>query len=140
MITKNQIAKIFEDFANGHIKVNYFGYTVNSLFDVDKKDADGVVIWVTSKAHPVSNVVKYGYDVFIMDVVNKQEDDSAEVESDTATIGLELIKHINETEFDEEIDVEFGGSMEPFVLKFDSLYAGNVLSFNVTIPFALACP
>ena len=140
MITKIKIKDLFKWFGDNHEQVNDNAYYVNHLWEVDKDLANlGVNMIVSSIQSPVSgNLAKYSYEVFLMDAVNIKEDNSAEIESDTFSIALDLISFFDQ--YDYQTNEVFSldknvTSIEPFREKFDSQYAGNILRMTLNIPF-----
>lgn len=149
MITKIQIRDIFSDFAADHLQIDTFDYSVNHLWEVDKQlDSNGVVMWVNSVTGGPTGETgknnKRNYQVFIMDVVNDEKDNSAEIESDTEQIGLDLLSHLAFFDFEEfeakngvgrfSLDRQFT-TIEPFRENFKSLYCGNLFEISLNVSF-----
>lgn len=140
MITKIAIKDLFEWFGNNHKQINYQNYAVNHNWEIDKdKISEGVVMWVVSVDSPISkNVIKYNYEVYLMGSVNIKEDNSAEVESDTQSIALDLLSFFDQYDYQPGLVFTLDkttSSISPFREKFDSQYAGNMVRISLNVPF-----
>lgn len=140
MITKIALRDIFNTFAENDPRINFWEYAVNHLWEVDKDlESDGVVQWVNSIQGTVSNnIARLNYQVFMMDLVNTKKDNSDEVESDTHTILLNLLSYLelHSQEVGKMFSLDKQSiTIEPFREKFDSMYAGNILTLAINVPF-----
>ena len=140
MITKIELRDIFNTFASTNAEIDYYNYAVNHLWEVDKDlESNGVVQWVNSKVGSVSGTIsRLNYDVFLMDIVNIENDNSDEIESDTARIALDFLSNLDQysTVTGKMFSIDRNSiTIEPFRERFDSTYCGNILSFTVKVPF-----
>lgn len=146
MITKLQIRDIFLDFAAGHKQIGLSDYAVNHLWEVDKDlKSNGVVMWVNSILGSIAGdrgeISKLNYQIFLMDVVNIEKDNSDQIESDTYSIGLDMLSHLEFFQFKAKNGVgnfvldKTATTVEPFREDFKSLYCGNMFSITLDVAF-----
>lgn len=95
MKTRNQIKKIFEDFANSHQQINTFGYGE----EFEQQAVEGVVyplLWIVPTPYQINKMdCNYSYRCIVVDRVHKDQSNQIEVESDTDLIIKDLISYLD---------------------------------------------
>lgn len=135
--TLNNLIKLFEDIAEAHYQIKYFGF--GELWEVDgvtaKKMENYPVLWVVpTGATQEENTTVFTFDVLCFDNVENDESNENEVLSDTIQILQDVVRIIRENSDDYEID-SFNNIYLPFTEKFNSRCTGWTASLGIRVDF-----
>ena len=124
MKTKNQLKKIFSDFASSHLQINSFGY--GEEFEQQANEtAVYPLMWVLPNASTLSGVqMNYSYRVIIADRVRKDESDEVDVESDTDLILKDCIAYLYKYALQNDLKLADGITFNPFWEKWSDEVSG----------------
>tara|TARA_R110000868_G_scaffold95987_2_gene264039 strand:+ start:6341 stop:6781 length:441 start_codon:yes stop_codon:yes gene_type:complete len=95
MVTKNNIAKWFSDFASNHTQLKDYGY--GDFSDISMERATTYpLMWVSPQPCSIDgNQISYSYTIAIADRCDKKRENAIEVESDTFQICLDILASAN---------------------------------------------
>jgi hypothetical protein len=134
MITKNTIHKYFQDLADNHYQLKYFGY--GDLSEVSVSEAVTYpLLWVTPTPSNVSgNTITYNYNIVVADRLEDGDLNKVEVESDTHQICLDILASFRQnTEFDWELDKS--SNFTPFIHRFKDQVCGHLMTLSFEVEF-----
>lgn len=131
MKTKNQIRKIFSDFASNHLQIHQFGYGE----EFEQQAVEGInypLLWVVALPSPL-NGVDYDrtYRIILADRVRKDESDEIEVESDTELLLLDTISYIWKYGQQNQMDLQDGITTNPFWEKWSDEVTGHYADITI---------
>lgn len=125
MKTKNQIKKIFSDFANNHLQIHQFGYGQ----EFEQQAVEGIeypLLWVVPLPSPVNGVdLDRGYRIILADRVRKDESDEIEVESDTELYLLDTLSYLYKYSLQNNLSFIDGQTINPFWEKWTDEVTGH---------------
>lgn len=125
MKTRNQIRKIFSDFANNHLQIHQFGYGE----EFEQQAVEGInypLLWVVPLPSPLNGVdLDRSYRIILADRVRKDESDEIEVESDTELYLLDTISYIWKYGQQNQMDLQDGITTNPFWEKWSDEVTGH---------------
>ncbi len=136
MITLNTIIDAFEDFSASHSQINTFSADQTYNFQ-SRTNIYPAVILVPASSTISDGKLKFVFQIFVLDKLNKDRSNTNEVLSDTSLIMADII-----AEFDDNYDT-YGFmlddpdiSIDPIVEEFDDVLAGWVATnFSIQIPY-----
>lgn len=124
MKSRNQIKKIFQDFANTHIQINEFGYGQ----EFEQQAVEGIkypLLWVIPTPYQITGVDNnYSYQVIIADRVRKDETNESDVDSDTDIILKDLISYLYKFCRQNELELLDTFTINPFWEKWTDEVTG----------------
>jgi hypothetical protein len=122
--SRNQLKKIFNDFADTHIQINTFGYGQ----EFEQQALEGVVyplLWVIPTAYQISGVDNnYSYQVLIADRVRKDETNEVDVDSDMDIVMKDLIAYLYKYTRQNELELPDSFTINPFWEKWSDEVTG----------------
>jgi hypothetical protein len=123
--TKNQIKKVFQDFANSHLQIHQFGYGE----EFEQQAVEGIqypLLWVVPLPSPLSGVdLDRSYRIILADRVRKDESDEIEVESDTELYLLDTLSYLYKYSLQNELNLLDGQTINPFWEKWSDEVTGH---------------
>lgn len=132
MITKNIIQKYFEDFANNHYQIKYYGY--GDLWEISASEAvEYPLLWVQPIPCSIDGKdISYNYNILVADRLQDGQSNKIEVESDTFQICLDVLASFN---YLDDIDLSQTSTITPFIDRFKDDVCGNLMTLNLVVPF-----
>lgn len=131
MKTKNQLKKIFSDFASSHLQINSFGY--GEEFEQQAlENVEYPLMWVLPNPSTLTNVqMNRSYRIIIADRVRKDESDEIDVESDTDLILSDCISYLYKYALQNELRLTDGVTFNPFWEKWSDEVTGAYIDVNL---------
>lgn len=124
MKSRNQIKKIFSEFASNHIQINTFGYGQ----EFEQQALEGVIyplLWVIPTAYQINGVDNnYSYQIMVADRVRKDESNEPDVDSDTDIIIKDLISYLYKYCRQNELELLDTFTINPFWEKWSDEVTG----------------
>lgn len=135
--TYNQIVKTFEDLATAHMQVNTFGSLKTWNFQ-SQTNIYPAVLLIPVPGNIQQGLVKFSFELYVLDLLNGDRSNLNEVHSDTIQILNDFVAELadNEDTYGFTID-ENTVSMEPIEEAFDDIVAGWVANIDVYVPNTL---
>lgn len=134
MVTRNQIAKFFQDFVAAHYQLKGYGY--GDFWEISQSEsAIYPLMWVSPQPVPIDGMqVEHTYVIAMADRVLGGESNELEVESDTFQYCQDLIAALNDqSENDWELQESFTAT--PFTEKWKDDVAGFLLTLTLSTDF-----
>lgn len=127
-MTHNQFIKLFRDIATNHKDINTFGdgdiekYTKNEI-----SSSKGQTLWVNVKPKTIGETTqKKVYTFWIMDIVNEDFSNEAEVISDTERTFEDIIAILRSLYYNDFFMLDETITVEPFAERYATKVAGWV--------------
>lgn len=137
-MTLNQIIDHLRAFQENHLQVKYYLFGNNASLD-NEKDIDGVVmwVWVDAQGGRISETqFTYNMQVAFLDVLNPDDENLDDVLSDTLQIAQDLAAWLDRySESALEYSFNRVSSIQPIRERFESDYAGHVITLAIDMPF-----
>jgi len=103
--TLNQLVKTFQDVATNHNQINDFGF--GDIWEAGKsRKLKYVCLWLNCisvtpnlSANNNYSTTTFRFRVFLMDLVNKSNDNDTEVLSDTVQIAQDILTELNDNSY-----------------------------------------
>lgn len=144
MLTLNNLITKLQTIASNHLQINHFGY--GDIWEILEKNSttpiDMPLMWVViGNATTANSTMTYNFTVVIGDLVNKDESNELEVQSDTILICKDVISEIKALADDDEQDIFFDSNhdtqwtLTPFTERFDDELSGWSFEFAIVIPY-----
>jgi hypothetical protein len=124
------LTEALKDAAKAEKNVNYIGegdiYSLNSLPDIDYS-----VVFLTQNNHSVNeNFIDFGYTIFYVDRLTDNQDNKLKIQSD----GIQhIINILNRFSYDEDVDVMYPVSFQPFNQRFADECSGVYASIKIRV-------
>ena len=144
--TLEQLYNLFKDIGTQHLFIQTT--TIGDIFEVDLVETTYPLMHVsTNTATFTSGQIEYTFQVVVMDLVNKDENNEEEVLSDMLQVIGDVLSVLlnsdfdtNYTDFRHEIRIEESITCEPFTERFDNEVTGWTADVNIVVQFdAAAC-
>jgi hypothetical protein len=134
MVTKNNIAQWFRDFASNHTQIKDYGY--GDFSDISMEEATKYpLMWVSPQPVPVEGLeIKYTYTIAIADRVDKERLNAVEVESDTFQICLDILASADD-QSSNNWELDYATTITPFIEKWKDEVEGNMFTIVLKVPF-----
>lgn len=127
-MTHNQYIKLFDDIHTNHRDINTFGdgdiekYTKNEI-----NSSKGQTFWVNVKPKTIGETTqKKVYTLWVMDIVNEDFSNEAEVLSDTERTFEDIIAILRSLYYNDFFIIEEVTTLEPFAERYATKVAGWV--------------
>lgn len=144
MLTLNNLISKLNTIATNHLQIKHFGY--GDLWEILEKNSlepmDYPIMWVVIQTANTTNAtMTYNFTVVVGDLVNKDESNELEVQSDTILICKDIISEIKALADDDTEDIYFDSNndtqwvLNPFTERFDDELSGWSFDFAITIPY-----
>jgi hypothetical protein len=138
-VSYNVVIERFKVFADGHFIIRRFSHGQVDVTDIDK---DQLFPWmhvapVDVKLETGSRV--YSFDVIFADMPRDKEDATdyqREVISDCVRLCEDLVNEIanGSTVFGEDVELEDGSTITPFIAEYTHTLCGATLSLSISVP------
>jgi len=146
-LTLTNISSIMETFATDHKQIN--AVLRGDFLDVDRtKNPSGVyLVYDIVSINPAGDSgITYGIDVLICENVTEinNSTNSLYAQNEATFIGLDLLamwQNYNAASWGDKdliVELEKNWGMQPFEQRFDSLYSGIQMNFNLTTGYSYA--
>tara|TARA_R110002020_G_scaffold17386_5_gene61144 strand:- start:3196 stop:3693 length:498 start_codon:yes stop_codon:yes gene_type:complete len=144
--TLEQLYNLFRDIGEKHLFIQTT--TIGDIFEVDLVETTYPLMHVsTNTATFSSGQINHSFQLVVMDLVNKDENNEEEVLSDMLQVIGDVLSVLlnsdydtNYTDFRHEIRVEENITCEPFTERFDNEVTGWTADVNIVVQFdAAAC-
>lgn len=140
----NQLVKVFEDISKNHGQIHDFGF--GDIWNAGKsRKLKYVCLWLNcTSVTPIKSVngnynqTTFRFRVFLMDLVNKSDNNDTEVISDTIQIAQDILSELNDNPWygDEGIIIPLANiSITPFREKLEDELSGCWFDIDVTVPY-----
>ena len=135
MVTKNNIAKWFEDFQINHTQLKDFGY--GDFADISMETATVYpLMWVSPQPCQVNGqTISFIYVIAIADRCDKARANAIEVESDTFQICLDLLASANYPVSSLDWELVEATTITPFMEKWKDEVEGNMFTITLNVDF-----
>ena len=135
MVTKNNIAKWFEDFQINHTQLKDYGY--GDFADISMETATVYpLMWVSPQPCTIEgSVISYSYVIAIADRCDKERKNAIEVESDTFQICLDLLATANYPTTSLDWQLLETSTITPFMEKWKDEVEGNMITITFRVDF-----
>lgn len=135
MITFNNIVDDFKTFCTNHLQINtfYSGETWNFQTMTNVYPA---VIMLPQPSSIDRGRIVLTFNLFIMDILNKDNSNLDEIYSDTLLIMTDMISYFRNNEDEGYSLTDDTVSVEPFNESFDDNLAGWMATLNIEIPYS----
>lgn len=127
-ITLRQLIEVFKQFADDHPQINSFGQ--GDVWEITANKLQHPTLWVDIQASTINrNTVSYAFQVYCMDLVNKNESNELDVQNDIFMILRDLIIILKR---DYELIPENSSiQITPFTENFDDEVSGWFINLNL---------
>ncbi len=143
-VSYNQVIKQLNDFADSHKQVKSFGN--GDLWEVVQHDQmqnfNYPLMWIVDQAAAVGDGdFTWNFQVFVMDIVRKDDSNENEVKSDCVQILIDLIAYFEQrTATTNNVDwlkvnIQKSGTMTSFTERFEDDLTGWSCGVSFTMPF-----
>jgi len=135
MVTKNNIAKWFSDFASNHTQLKDYGYGDFSDISMDRATTYPLM-WVSPQPCSIDgNQISYSYTIAIADRVDKERLNAIEVESDTFQICLDILAGANDQATITGWELAETSTLTPFVETWKDEVEGHMVTITLKVDF-----
>ena len=140
--TLEQLYNLFRDIGTQHLFIKTT--TIGDIFEVDLVETTYPLMHVsTNTATFTSGQIEHSFQIVVMDLVNKDENNEEEVLSDMLQIIGDVLSVLlnsdfdtNYTDFRHEIRIQENITCEPFTERFDNEVTGWTADVNIVVQFA----
>jgi len=140
----NQLVKVFQDVATNHGQINDFGF--GDIWEAGKsRKLKYVCLWLNClSVTPIKSVngnynqTTFRFRVFLLDLVNKDNDNDTEVLSDTVQIAQDILSELNDNPWygDEGIIIPLNNiGITLFREKLEDELNGCWFDIDLTVPY-----
>lgn len=131
--TYNQIINAFDTFCTNHLQLNTF-YSGDTWDFQTTNSVYPVLILLPQPSRIENGRVVLMFNIFIADILNKDQSNLDEIYSDTLLIMTDLISYFKDNDSYEFYLNETSVTIEPFNEKFDDIVAGWMANIEIEIP------
>ena len=135
MVTKNNIAKWFSDFASNHTQLKDYGY--GDFSDISMERATTYpLMWVSPQPCSIDgNQISYVYTIAIADRCDKERNNAIEVESDTFQICLDILASANDQAINNDWELNETSTLTPFFETWKDEVEGHMVTITLKVDF-----
>ena len=135
MVTKNNIAKWFSDFASNHTQLKDYGY--GDFSDISMERATTYpLMWVSPQPCSIDgNQISYSYTIAIADRCDKERTNAVEVESDTFQICLDILAGANDQANATGWMLSETSTLTPFFETWKDEVEGHMVTVTLIVDF-----
>jgi hypothetical protein len=135
MVTKNNIAKWFSDFASNHTQLKDYGY--GDFSDISMERATTYpLMWVSPQPCSIEgNQISYSYTIAIADRCDKERNNAIEVESDTFQICLDILAGANDQATITGWELSETSTLTPFFETWKDEVEGHMVTITLIVDF-----
>ena len=143
-VTLEMLYDLFRDLGSKHHFIQTT--TIGDVFEVDLVETTYPLMHVGTQTASYSRAsLNYRFQVIVMDLVNKDENNEEEVLSDMLQIIGDVLSALLNSDFDDsfadfrhEITISENISCEPFTERFDNEVTGWTATVDIAVPFNAA--
>lgn len=141
MTTYNNVIEVFRYFAENHRQINSFHVGELSEFQ-SKQNVYSTMIVISQPSEITKRVIKINFNCFFIDLLNRDNSNLEEVQSDMLLISNDFIKYIDKNFNNGSITFRISDDIitsEPFVEILDDILAGWMINFSIEYQFNNTC-